>query len=264
MSSRNIRFVFVFLALGLLSTRASAQTAIAYSNTTTFTGFAVSNTGATLIGANTITRLIADDIFFDPAGAPGRFITAFQFSVTNLNTVAVTARPRVRFYADNGSGAPGAVLAGFSFTPISFAANTVQVFNASNAPTVGFVTPSPGTPIWAGITFDNNNGTTGATLAQLNNLGQGTFDPPTLGSSLDRMFQTTAAGDFLVNNPVGATTNSPFAGAPLADFGWQFTVVVPEPATIGLLGLSSIAALGWYIRQRKMNRRALEQKLTVQ
>jgi hypothetical protein len=35
----------------------------------------------------------------------------------------------------------------------------------------------PSGTFWAGITFDDNNGTTGATLVQLDNLGKGVFRP---------------------------------------------------------------------------------------
>ena len=55
--------------------------------------------------------------------------------------------------------------------------------------------------IWAGIAFDNNGGATGATAAQLDNLAQGIFSPPDLGTSADQYFVTTAAGSFAVGQP---------------------------------------------------------------
>ena len=73
--------------------------------------------------------------------------------------------------------------------------------------------------IWAGIAFDNNGGTTGATAAQLDNLAQGIFSPPEVGTSADQYFVTTAAGSFASDNPVGTLAN--FGGAPPADFGWE-------------------------------------------
>jgi hypothetical protein len=78
---------------------------------------------------------------------------------------------------------------------------------------------------WAGVTFDGNNGTTGATLANLNNLGPGIFDPPTLGSSQDQFFATNSAGSFLANNPAGSFFN--FGGSPVANFGWAFSGTPP-------------------------------------
>jgi hypothetical protein len=97
-----------------------------------------------------------------------------------------------------------------------------------------------------GLTFDNNSGATGATATQLNNLGMGLFDPPTIGTSADAMFQTTAAGDFAVNNPAGSLFN--FNGNPPANafFGMS---VVPEPATMTLAGLG-IAGLIIFRRRK--------------
>ena len=73
--------------------------------------------------------------------------------------------------------------------------------------------------IWAGIAFDNNSGTTGATAAQLDNLALGIFSPAVVGTSTDQYFVTTNAGSFASDNPVGTLTN--FGGPPPADFGWE-------------------------------------------
>ncbi|MFO0815918.1 MAG: PEP-CTERM sorting domain-containing protein [Gemmatales bacterium] len=222
-----------------------------YSNTTNFSGFAFANGGGGVIGANTITRLAADNIFFDPTINPGNSIVGFTFSVANLNTAAVSARARVRFY-NNNAGVPGTVIAGFSFAPISFTASQVSLFSATIAAGTVFVPPA-GTPLWVGITFDNNNGGTGATLAQLNNLGQGIYNPPTIGSSTDNFFLTTTFGDFLSSNPAGALTN--FGGTPVASFGWAFTVSVPEPTTWALIGVSVLGA-GYGMRRFHLRRAA--------
>ena len=233
--------VAVFAALACFSSRADAQ-AIYYSNTTNFTGQGFANGGGGLIGSNTITRLVADDINFGGTAVPYT-ILGFQFSVANFNTTTVNARPRVRFYNDDGTGSgPGTLIAGFSFAPITFAAGpTVQVFNATG---VNFTVDGS---FWAGITFDDSNGTTGATLAQLNNLGQGIFNPPTVGSSTDIFFQTTANGDFFLSNPTGGFFN--FGGNPVANFGWQFTIQsVPEPSALMLIG--AVVPAFWLRRRR--------------
>ncbi len=161
-------FTLALLIIGLTARTADAQVLV-YSDTTTFSGFAFSNGGAALSGTNTTTKLVADDITMAPGFGPQYSVNQFTFSVANLNSTAVSARPLVRFYNNNGtSGGPGTFITGFNFNPISFAASAVQLFTFSQANM--FTLPSSGT-LWAGMSFDNNAGTTGATLAQLNNLG---------------------------------------------------------------------------------------------
>lgn len=220
----------------------TAGTVVDYSNLTTYLGSTLANGGAALQGANTITRLTADDC--TPTGAnAGQDVIEFRFTVVNLNTVAVTYRPRVRFWFANGTGgAPGTyynlpAAVGFSFNPLTIAANTAQVYFTTLAPAQFTM---PGTTFWAGMTFDNNNGATGATAAQLNNLGQAIFGPPTVGSSADQYFITTAAGSFFnVANPAGALGN--FSGNPPANFGWEFsadvTVGVEQDSWTGIKSL---------------------------
>ena len=69
--------------------------------------------------------------------------------------------------------------------------------------------------MWAGITYDNNVGATGATLADMDAMGTG-LAQPSIGTSTDTMFQTTAPGSFFnTANPAGAqfqfTLNDPLA-----------------------------------------------------
>jgi hypothetical protein len=220
---------------------------VAYNDTTTPTGFFYANGGAT--DANPITTLVADDITFAP-GFTGDSISQVTFSTVNNNTAALTLRPRLRFWATDGTGGlPGTFLAGFTFNPISF--------NASQALAITF-TISPGTLVipangrlWAGITFDNVGAT--ATTAQLNNIGQLLYNPPTVGSSSDLFFQTSAAGSFLQNNPPGGFFF--FGGNPVANFFWQFqsaTAATPEPGSIALLaGLGVFGASLTIFRLRR-------------
>ncbi len=204
-------------------------TTVDYSNVTSFSGSGFAQGPSALQGANTITRLVADDCTPTGAGA-GANVTQFKFSVANFNTVTVSVRPRVRFWNANGAGgAPGTYYSvpaavGFTFNPIAFPASSVSVVTATVG--AGLFT-MPGATIWAGVTFDNNSGGTGATAAQLNNFGQGLFNPPTIGSSADQIFETNAAGSFFnVANPAGALLN--FGGNPVANLGWEFTTDAPS------------------------------------
>jgi hypothetical protein len=226
---------------------------VLYSNVTNFTGFGVTNGGAANVGGNNITTLLADDITPGP-GLDGGTVDAVTFSIANFDTSDVTARARVRFYAADGTGGgPGTLITGFTFNPISFAAGTVGLFTFSNGGLPLFSIPK-GT-FWAGLTFDDNGGTTGATLSQLNNLGEGIFDPPTVGSSTDSFFATNNAGSFFGNNPAGGFFN--FGGNPHANFGWEFlgtagTAAVPEPSPLLLGALASLLLTGgaWARRAR--------------
>jgi len=227
------------LALGQPATVAQARAVTAaYSTVTTFLGSAYAAGGA----SGGITKLIADDI--TPIGFAGMEVWQIKFAVANLNTAPVTVRPRIRFWnADGTGGAPGTYYAspanvGYSFNPLSIASG-VTVFTATlgdpNTPSA-FLMPA-GT-FWAGITFDNNGGTTGATDAQLSNFGMGIFAPPTVGTSADQGFVTTAPGSFFgTANPAGSLFN--LGGTPLTNFGWEFSV--PEPAS-GLLLLIALLA----------------------
>lgn len=238
---------------GAGSLTAQAQT-VFYDNTANFSGFAFSNGGAAAQGTapaiNTITTLVADDISLSDSRAVN--ITSFEFTVSNLSTTAIKARPRVRFYlGDGANGGPGTLLTGFSFggatgVGSTFPARSVITLPEFTGNTSTLFTVPANSYFWAGVTFDNNTGATGATAAQLNNLGQGLFDPPTIGNSVDAAFQTTAAGSFLGNNPAGGLFN--FGGSPIASFGWQFTGIAqtPEPGAVATLlgfGVSGLALL---------------------
>ncbi len=234
--------------VSLLALAGSAQAqGVLYDNTTNFLGQAFSNGNATNQAGNTITNVVADRITF--TGGAGQSILSFTFSVANLNTVAVSARPRVRFWQTDGAGgAPGTLISGFSFAAISFTAGNVGLFTA-NIAAGSLVVPGSG-DMWAGITFDNNTGATGATIAQLNNLGQGLFNPPAIGSSNDSHWISAAAGSNFVSSPAGTITSSPFAANPVANYGWQF-VAAPEPGSLALLGLGGLGALGVLRRRRR-------------
>lgn len=219
--------------IGNPETLEGAQADVQYSNITNFLGQAYSNGGSVNQSGNAISRLVADDI--TPLGTfAGQAVTSFTFSVANLNTTPVSARARVRFYQDN-AGVPGTLITGYTFSALTFNPGVV-LLTAGIGP--GF--NMPGTKFWAGLTFDNNTGATGATLAQMDNMGVGLFNPPTRGSSVDGMWLSSAAGSNFVSNPVGAGFT--LTGT-VANAGWSFTAV-PEPGTIIALaaGLGAIAA----------------------
>ena len=189
-------------------------------------GAAVENPSSPKI--NTITALVADNLTF--AGSPPYTIGTITFTITNGSPVPVTVRPRVRIYnADGPGGLPGTIITGFTISSFTFPANSSQTYQ----PTINSFQITNQT-IWAGLTFDNDSGRSGATVAQLNLMGQKLFNPPDKGSSSDLYFKTSSNGSFFTNNPPGATAN--FNGNPVANFGWEFVPPsFPLPITIEYL-----------------------------
>jgi hypothetical protein len=225
---------------------------VIYSNLTNFSAQGYAGGGAATSGGDTITKTVADDITTAP-GTAGNAVDGFTFTVANFNATAVTARAIVEFWASDGAGGgPGTLLTGFIFNPITFAGGSVVQGFSFVPETPLFTVPANGT-FWAGITFDNNGGATGATAAQLNNLGQGIFAPPTVGSSQDAFFQSNAGGTIPGSNPAGGFFF--FGGNPVADFGWQFLspspAAVPEPSPLILSSFAGLAVLGiGFLRNR--------------
>jgi len=195
-----------------------------YSNLATFLGTVLNNGGVTPNGAGLVTVLVADDL--SPlVGYGGVDVTSFKWTVTNLNSAGVGARCLVRFYLPNGpGGAPGTFVGGFNFNPIVFGANTISTVTANLPPAT---LQMFGGPFWAGLALDNNGGATGATAAQLANMGQGAFNPPTAGTSTDQVFRS-ADINFSVNNPAGGII--PGNGQFVFNLGWQFNVDQATPA----------------------------------
>jgi hypothetical protein len=229
---RRLALLLCFFSLAVCREPAAARADLTlYSNTTNFTGFGVTHGGAANVGGDNITTMLADDITTAP-GSAGLGVNQLVFSVLNINTSATLARPLVRFYADDGAGGgPGTLLGAINLSPISFNPGVVSLIPYTSSSTL-FNVPADG-KFWAGLTFDDNNGTTGATLAALNNLGEGIYNPPTVGSSADVFFATTSAGSFAGSNPAGGLFN--FGGTPVANFGWQFVSSVPEPSSLDLV-----------------------------
>ncbi|MEK6703910.1 MAG: PEP-CTERM sorting domain-containing protein [Planctomycetota bacterium] len=210
-----------------------ADAGASYSNVDNFTGFVSQNGGA----AGGITRLQADDINFARPDLVGQAFRRVTFSVGNLNAEAVAARVRVRFwFGDGAGGGPGTYYngVGFTFNPITFQANSANLFFFDPGAGV-FAQIAAGQRMWAGMTFDNVG--TATTDAQLNNLGQLIFNPAVIGGSADALFTTNGAGSFFgAANPAGTITN--YGGNPVANLGWEF--VVPAPTSLALLGLGGL------------------------
>lgn len=229
------------ILLALSAIGAFAHAGLVYDNTTSFSGFATTGGGTTAVSGILTTNMILDELNLTGWTA-GDKLGVFKFTTANFNTGPTTARMRVRFFLQDGAGgAPGTALGGFSFAATAIASG-VTVWSADVTANNFAITADK---IWAGVFFDNN-GAAATTAAELNNLGQAMYGPPTVGTSADMDFLTSTPSSFLANNPAGALRNSPFAGNPAANYGWQINTV-PEPASM----IALAAGLGALARKRR-------------
>jgi hypothetical protein len=241
--SQLLSLAVVLVAVSL----ASAQEFFVYENMDTPSGAAYFNGGAAAdpqLPANTITRLVADDLT-PISGYAGQPIQNLYWSTYNGNATPVSARMRLRMWdADGAGGGPGTFYAGYTFSPVALSGSQAWYFHPETSPGVPLNLPN-GT-FWIGLTFDNSSGTTLATAAQLDNLGMLLYNPPTVGTSADIAFQTTSAGSFVVNNPAGSFFD--LGGDPVANFFFGVSIV-PEPSVFALLGLAGAGLLIFRRRQ---------------
>ncbi len=230
-------------------------------DSTSFLGSGLTQGPSAVISGNRLTRMLMDEVHGDPIKG-GLAISCIEFTMGNFNTDPVTVRPRIRYwFADGAAGGgndpnpgtyynkatPAATSIGFTFGAITVAANTcLTVFSTGFDTAFAFqwLTPdaADGNVMWAGLTYDDNTGATGATAAQMDNMGQCLYDPPVVGSSHEEVFITNAAGSFFnVANPAGTIVAPGFKQPPF-NLGLSF-YVIPEPMTLSLLGLGAAALL---------------------
>lgn len=185
-----------------------------YANLTNDAGGNVTNGGAS--SATQGTRILADDINFN-GSAPFQ-VNQVSFSVTNEDFSSFTARPRIRFWKNDGTGGgPGTLVAAYSFSIMPFAGFSATTLSASLGSGFAF----PDNAAWVGIFFDAPTGAS-ATIDNLNNLGQAVYDPPNVGTSADQYF-TSANPGAANNNPSGSIQGFGVGGPPIsANFGWTF------------------------------------------
>ena len=245
------------VSLTALSAHPAAAQTVVYNNLTTatgtsaFTGNYFRNAAGTT--ATTSTPMVADDIT-PIAGFAGSSVSSFTFTTVNVNAAATTFVPTISFYTqDPVSGVATTLLGAFNFSaPVTQNAGTITTRTATIAPGA-FLLPS-GT-FWAGVSFS------GASVAELNNLGQGIYAAPIVGSSQDLFFDGTGSAPLMpTSNPAG--TLSYFGGSPAANFGWSFSVAAPTPApeasTTVSLGLMLALGMGGLVIASKRKKASVQ------
>lgn len=248
--------------LALLGSAAQAQTL--YNNTTTLrSAFSYNQApnGGGATSSNLVTDLVADDL--NPvAGSAGKSVTQFTFSVFNGATVNVLAAVHVRFYDDQGSdpagfsnNGPGTYLGGVDFLPQMFTGNgSVSLLTYTAAAGTAVFTIPKDNSLWAGVTFDAFGLTT--TAANLNQLGQGLYNAPTVGGSDNMFFISDSPGLFASSKPAGDPGYS-FGASPVANFGWRLVsapAAAPEPSQFAalLVGSLGLGLLGLRAYKRRL------------
>jgi hypothetical protein len=232
-------------AIALL-TAPVASAGVVYDNTTTLAGIVFAFDGATLTGTNLATNVDVNELTL-AAGSAGEQITSLSFIAFNRNRVAVETRPTMYVWAANGAGGdPGTLLGSFALPLETFSLGETRSLSLT-VPTTLIVPAS--LQIWAGLGFDNDNGASAITAAQLNELGGPAFHPATVGTDgATALFIMPPT--FAVDNPATAPFGSSFG----ANFGWTVSAaavaVVPEPSTWAMLlaGFAGLGFAGWRAR----------------
>ena len=233
--------------IGFMMLAATAHATTIYSNLTNFTGSVFPPGGATVVSGSDFTNMAADDITVAP-GYAGSTVTSLTYAIGNTGPSSVTFEVVIGVYDNNGTGGGPGTLLGFMIdTSVTLAAASANEFTVDVNNAALFTVPANGT-FWVGIAFNDAGGTTGATAAQLDDLGPALFNPPTIGTSQDEFFVSTSPG-FPTNNPVGNIVN--FGGSPVANFGWSFDAQTPEPGTALLTFLAAIPLAAVLIRRRR-------------
>ncbi|MDI9637316.1 PEP-CTERM sorting domain-containing protein [Kamptonema cortianum] len=195
-----------------------------------YSGFAVRTPAAT----GGVTNVFASQLTV--ATGAGLPMTNLRWSTYNASTNPITARMRIRLYADN-AGMPGTYITGTSFSASAFSG--VQTWTWT--PSATYIIPASGV-MWLGLCYDNVG--TSATDADLAFLGTGLWkQPASVGSTPNSTFVSTAPSSGLFSNLAGSLVNyTDTAGAPIV-MGWH-AEVAPEPGTMALLaaGVAGLVA----------------------
>lgn len=179
-----------------------AASVLAYSNRATYTGYVVDVLDSGAISGNNFTTLTLDEVtpLASEAGYPVRGIS---FAVYNSGASSLQFNPRFVVYDDDGAGGqPGTRLGSWDLGVKTQAAGVGKIYSFD--PGAGALN-LPSNRFWAGITYSSIGTSPTTSASSLLNLSTYLYQPPTIGSSADLLFDSTAASDALSSNPAGYT-----------------------------------------------------------
>jgi len=171
-----------------------------------------------------------DEIFL--AGTD-RTITEFQFETFTSSNASGDETAQIIFRLNDGiNGAPNTEIARSELFPLGAGNNTTE------------------THVWSGlfVPLSADNFTWSVVFQGIDDgeqVGVGLYGTPFIGSSFDDFWQNDGGtwGTLLIDG-----------GATPANFGAHVMAVVPEPSTIALAGIGSVALLGFLLRRRNLAR----------
>lgn len=242
MRSPNVSFALcAVLAMGLGGFESRAG--VVYQNTTNPIGVDWHFNGTQQVGSNLAANIDINELTLAP-GSSGMQITSLSFLAYNSGTNTVMARPTMYIWEANGAeGKPGTLLGDFVLPIATFdhGANTDLSFSVPND---ALIIPGNMT-IWAGIGYDNDDGATSITAAQLNALGGRAYHPATVGTDGPQAYFIGPAS--VSSDPAVTAFGTDFE----ANYGWKVQAsAVPEPGSLLMLLIGAFSVMTLLISRR--------------
>jgi hypothetical protein len=222
-----------------------SRAGVLYQNTTNPTGGSIVFGGTAQFRDLLSTNVDINELTLAP-GSTGLTIDSISFRAYNFNPVAVEVSTLVSIWEGDGpGGGPGSNVQMFGIENSQLAAESETIVTFTE-PGRGLIVPDV-MNFWFGVSFNNANGQSPITAAELNQLGALTYHPSTVGTDGPQAY-FGPPGTFLPD-PVVEPLGSAFG----ANFGWTIDggIPTPEPASFVLLLIGTPAVAILQIRRRR-------------
>ena len=211
---------------------------VVYKNTNHPTGVEWLFNGARRIGSNLAANIDINELTLAP-GSAGMQITTLNFLAYNSGTATVEARPTIYIWAADGTGGKPDTLLGDFVLPIETFDHGVTTLLSFPVASDMLIVPA-NMILWAGIGYDNDNGATEITAAQLNALGGLAYHPATVGTDGPQCYYIGPAAS--LSDPAVIACGTTYG----ENYGWKVVASsVPEPGSslLLLIGAFPVATL---------------------